>query len=461
MKSSKLILFSIFATAVFIFIVSCSGGSNKYDEYSDWDDDKLDDSDQMPEDIEPVEDTDTKEDEPDNDNSTPANDNDPSDNNDNGNEDTDQDKTDEEPEHDDDDPESKNDSEPDDTDTDTNDNGDNVPDETPIETHDEDSIPEKEEPATICTGQDKCFNNKKVMDNCPSSPDDDFFGQDAQYANKSYCQQKTFSTTSDTVTDNITGLTWQRNLPKEGCSNSDEKGNIICTKQEAINYCNNLKIADYDSGWRLPTPEEFATIKDFGSASAIADKFSLPDTPEDTSKIFWTATSSIASSGKSWSVYFATGETKDEQSDSKSYYVRCVRGEQLAKPDFKTLTENGKEEIVYDSTNNLEWTKIIVDEDNKEKDLSWKAALKECEDLEYAGETDWRLPNINELASLIDYSRSNPASAFPGLKSLTFWSSTSYVANPSKAWIVDISSGTVEESMGKSGGITANILCVR
>ena len=437
MKFRKALFFILLFTAL-VFSISCHGKGNKYDEFDDWDSNALDDSDQLPGDSEPSQDTDTNENEPDGD----------TDSQDDSDADTNPDET----------PDvTDEDTAVDDTDTQNDNDADTNPDE-PDETGDEDSIPEKEDPAVICTGQNKCFGNTAEK-TCPSSPDANFFGQDAQYAKKGYCLLKSYTTTSDLVTDNITGLIWQRKLPTEGCANSSEEGLTICTKQEAIDYCKNLNYAGF-SDWRLPTPEEFATIKSFGSVPAVdTEKFPLPTNSNE--KFFWTAYSVIAESGKSWAVDFHKGETIElsEQTGLNRFsYVRCVRGDELTKPDFKTFTEN-EEDIVYDYTNNLKWTKIIVNDKEEAKELSWQEALKECEDLEYAGETEWRLPNINELASIIDYSRYLPASEFPSLSPVIFWSSTSYVNGPTQAWVTDISSGAARIYSDKI--FPAKVLCVK
>lgn len=432
-------LFFILLTAL-AFIVSCHGKSNKYDEFDDWDSDGLNDGDQLPDDTEPAEDADTNENEPDGD----------ADSQDNSDADTNPDET---PDETDEDTGSDDTDLQDDSDADTN------PGKPDDETGDEDSIPEKEDPATICTDQNKCFGNQTER-TCPSSPDDRFFGQDAQYAKKGYCLQKSYTAINDDlVKDNITGLIWQRKLPSEGCANSSEEGFTICTKQEAADYCSNLNYAGFND-WRLPTPAEFATIKSFGSVPAVnTEKFPLPTNANE--KFFWTAYSVIAESGKSWAVDFHKGETisLDEQTGLNRFsYVRCVRGEELTKPDFKTYNEN-EDVIVYDDINNLKWTQIIIDDKGEAKELSWEEALKECEDLEYAGETDWRLPNINELASIIDYSRYLPASEFPGISPVIFWSSTSYVGSYTTAWVADISSGTVRIYNEKL--FPAKVICVK
>lgn len=59
------------------------------------------------------------------------------------------------------------------------------------------------------------------------------------------------------------------------------------------------------------------------------------------------------------------------------------------------------------------------------------------------GHSDWRLPNVRELLSLVDYSRANNAIApvFSPTIGFGYWSSTSYVPDPSRAWAVFFSNG--------------------
>ena len=58
----------------------------------------------------------------------------------------------------------------------------------------------------------------------------------------------------------------------------------------------------------------------------------------------------------------------------------------------------------------------------------------------------WRLPNVKELSSIADKSRSNPAidvAAFPATPATHFWSSSPYVGSADFAWVVNFYDGFV------------------
>jgi len=71
--------------------------------------------------------------------------------------------------------------------------------------------------------------------------------------------------------------------------------------------------------------------------------------------------------------------------------------------------------------------------------MYWYDALIACENLDYAGHDDWRLPNINELMSIVDHSRYYPAYdiaffAPPLDYGPPYWSSTTNASWPDGAW---------------------------
>lgn len=76
--------------------------------------------------------------------------------------------------------------------------------------------------------------------------------------------------------------------------------------------------------------------------------------------------------------------------------------------------------------------------------MSWPAALLHIEKINQAGDeanhTDWRLPNIKEIASIADLQCSNPSlnpEAFPSAPAMRIWSSTPYEFYPHFSWYVD------------------------
>jgi hypothetical protein len=58
--------------------------------------------------------------------------------------------------------------------------------------------------------------------------------------------------------------------------------------------------------------------------------------------------------------------------------------------------------------------------------------------------SDWRLPEIKELETIVDYSIYNPSintTYFTNTANVRYWSSTTYATSTSGAWIVNFSDG--------------------
>lgn len=78
------------------------------------------------------------------------------------------------------------------------------------------------------------------------------------------------------------------------------------------------------------------------------------------------------------------------------------------------------------------------------------------------GTAGWRLPNVKELESITDKSRTNPAIdpvAFPATPANWYWSATPYAGMPAVAWGVNFDNGYVYNGSGRSG--TGHVRLVR
>lgn len=92
---------------------------------------------------------------------------------------------------------------------------------------------------------------------------------------------------------------------------------------------------------------------------------------------------------------------------------------------------------------------------------TWQEALAYCAALNFDGNEDWRLPNRNELQSIVDYQEADPAidsTAFPDTTG-TFWTSTTSAGSGTSAYTVDFSSGAI--SSADKDANTYKVLAVR
>ena len=98
-------------------------------------------------------------------------------------------------------------------------------------------------------------------------------------------------------------------------------------------------------------------------------------------------------------------------------------------------------------------TGLMWQQDTAPGTYTWQEALKYCEGLDLGGHDDWRLPNVRELHSIVDYGRVLPAiDPVFGAQSDWYWSSSSSAAFPDVAWDVRFYDGNVFRGSRKGGG---------
>ncbi|EFK97026.1 hypothetical protein LDC_0941 [sediment metagenome] len=97
---------------------------------------------------------------------------------------------------------------------------------------------------------------------------------------------------------------------------------------------------------------------------------------------------------------------------------------------------------------------------NQGKAGNWNYALSYCENLVYAGYSDWRLPDMDELKSIIDI-RKDP-SIKAGFKNATikerYWASSPYLSEESEEWDLSFGNG---RGFSQSKDASNFIRCVR
>ena len=102
--------------------------------------------------------------------------------------------------------------------------------------------------------------------------------------------------------------------------------------------------------------------------------------------------------------------------------------------------------IVRDNVTGLMWQKATA-----RGSYTWQKALDYCANLELGPYSDWRLPAVNELLTLVDGNIPSPSPTintayFPHTKAAWYWSSTTYAGNTEGAWGVNFGYGGDDRS---------------
>lgn len=120
-----------------------------------------------------------------------------------------------------------------------------------------------------------------------------------------------------------------------------------------------------------------------------------------------------------------------------------------------TLDTSGK--CITDNLTGLMWVKNL-NTVNGGAPLTWSTALSVADNGNWCGYDDWRMPNINELSSLVNYSYASPANwlmygsgnsgspvcsgvCFANVQAGKYWSSSTATYDSQWAWYVNMGAG--------------------
>jgi hypothetical protein len=312
----------------------------------------------------------------------------------------------------------------------------------------------------VGTNQISFFDDTKEI----SAPllGEEYYGQNALY-NKN---QTSYTDNADgTITDNITGLMWQKYAGDK------------MTYNKAVSGASSFDLYGY-TDWRLPTIKELYSLIIFSgidpsgyNGNSTTGLVPFIDTdyfdfeygnPNAGERIIDSqfATSSLdvgdsnfGGGNLMFGVNFADGRIKGYptgampgKSEGKTFFVLYVRGNQNYGDN--EFIENSNATIT-DNATGLMWMK-----DDSGIGMNWQQALEYAEGKELAGYSDWRLPNIKELQSIVDYLRSPGSSNSAAIDAV--FDCTEIINEGGQKDYAYYWSGTTHENM-KSGGNAAYI----
>jgi len=245
-----------------------------------------------------------------------------------------------------------------------------------------------------------------------------FYGQDGHYTGK---QADYIDNGNGTILDTVTGLMWQKTMTSK------------MDFDQAVEYAADSSLGGY-SDWRIPTIKElFSLILYTGQSGGETANILFIDTDYFDQPIGDTSIGEREIDAQTWSstkyvgktmhndesvfgVNFIDGRIKayplvdPRQREDKIGYFRLVRGnESYGKNQF---VDNG-DGTISDLSTGLMWQ---LSDDGHIR--NWSEALTYVETLELAEYDDWRLPNIKELQSIVDYSKSLQTTGTPAIDNL-------------------------------------------
>lgn len=274
------------------------------------------------------------------------------------------------------------------------------------------------------------------------------------------------------VKDNITGLLWENKTSDGGLhdkihifsnySLAFDPKNEYATATDATGFVSAVNNEGWCgvNNWRLPSTEELQGIVDFSMSlpgPAIDQNFFT----NTRNNIFWTASALPRTVNDGWAIYFDDGRVfQNHRDQAEGGSVRLVSGT----PNTHTYSISSDGQEVTDNATGLIWQRCV---EGKQWDGSscignpdgfmFEEALQRAESKKNYSDKNWRLPNIKEMAGLIDTSSNKiilfDDNAFPGSPNDQYWTSSSYSTDAFFAWVVHSFYGWVYYTYTEDTGV--------
>lgn len=254
---------------------------------------------------------------------------------------------------------------------------------------------------------------------CVGSKNKYLQGQDGDYR----IRVPSYTATEQTVLDSVTGFLWQRTPSTE----------VFASHEEAAAYCKNLSL-EGQTGWHLPSRLELVTLLD-----VAGDTWEPSSTCTPAPVVPALASTANVNNINSWNECLWTSSSRNNVTavvcgcivrgwdfiPPSPLPARCVLGDPGA-PDL-SVSPGGA--TVLDRRTGLLW--------QRQGNGPSQIPLLGCESLTLEGWSDWRLPSLKELSSLIDdrFLSGLDPQVFPGDQA-GFYQSSSLALSPivTNAW---------------------------
>ena len=108
-------------------------------------------------------------------------------------------------------------------------------------------------------------------------------------------------------------------------------------------------------------------------------------------------------------------------------------------------------------------TGLVWEQSPSTSTFTWEAAQFRCNPLTTGNRLGWRIPTIQELASLVDPTQSNPTlpsgHPFSSVQSSPYWSATAFAGDTNGAWELNFLNGSM--GLESKDGFHNFVWCVR
>lgn len=291
------------------------------------------------------------------------------------------------------------------------------------------------------------------------------------------------------ITDNLTGLIWVKDLSTVN-SGESLNWNTSLSTAAAGTWCSQTA-----GTWRVPNINELASLINYGVGNQTTNWLNAAIASGGAgfsnvqANYYWSSSSSATYASNALILDMSLGFISSNNKGIK-YWLIPVRGNSYA-PNLALVPQTGQTSTlpisapansdgalqkgkawpttrfvadasgncITDNLTGLMWVKDL-NAVNSGSTLTWNAALTAADSGTWCGYSDWRMPNINELRSLVNYayassadwlkygsgSSGSPAcsgACFANVQQNAYWTSTIYAITTTQVLNINFTTGGI------------------